>query len=70
MLRDRVVAIAAHRLEAAPADIELGASRASVRGTPTKGMSLAEIATVAYFQPDALPPDVPPGSRRAAATRR
>src|SRR5207245_8093732 len=59
VLRDRVVSIAAHLLEAAPADIELGASRASVRGTPTKGMSLAEIARVAYFQPDALPPCVP-----------
>ena len=73
VLRDRVVSIAAHLLEAAPADIELGASRASVRGTPTKGMSLAEIARVAYFQPDALPPGVPPGletsGRYKAVTR-
>jgi aerobic carbon-monoxide dehydrogenase large subunit len=72
-LRGRVVAIAAHLLEAAPADIELAASRASVRGTPTKGMSLTQIARLAYFQPDALPADVPPGleasGRYKAATR-
>ena len=32
ILRERLVAIAAHKLEAAPEDIELAASRASVRG--------------------------------------
>jgi carbon-monoxide dehydrogenase large subunit len=73
ILRDRVVSIAAHLLEAAPADIELDGSRATVRGTPTKGMSLAEIATRAYFQPDTLPPDVAPGleasGRYKAVTR-
>jgi carbon-monoxide dehydrogenase large subunit len=61
VLRERIVAIAAHRLEADPADIELSGSRASVRGTPAVGMSLAEIAQLAYFMPDALPPGVPAG---------
>jgi carbon-monoxide dehydrogenase large subunit len=60
-LRERIVAIAAHRLEAAPDDIELAESRAFVRGTPGQAISLAEIARVAYFQTDQLPPDVPPG---------
>jgi carbon-monoxide dehydrogenase large subunit len=60
-LRDRIVAIAAHRLEAAPEDIELAGSRATVRGTPSVGLSLAEIASLAYFEPAALPPGVPPG---------
>jgi carbon-monoxide dehydrogenase large subunit len=60
-LRERIVAIAAHRLEAAPEDIELAASRASVRGTPAKGVTLAELAGLAYFEPAKLPDGVPPG---------
>jgi carbon-monoxide dehydrogenase large subunit len=61
ILRDRIRAIAAHRLEAAVDDIELSESRANVRGTPAIGVSLAEVAALAYFQPHALPPDVPAG---------
>ena len=69
VLRERIVAIAAHRLEASPADIELAASRASVRGVPNGGLSLAEIASLAYFQVDALPPGVPPGLEASARYR-
>ena len=61
MLRERIIAIAAHRLEAAPEDIELGESRAFVRGTPTAGLSHADIAKIAYFETHALPPGVPAG---------
>jgi carbon-monoxide dehydrogenase large subunit len=60
-LRERIVAIAAHKLEAAPDDIELAASHASVRGTPSASISLRDIAQVAYFRTHELPPDVPPG---------
>ncbi len=60
-IRERIVAIAAHRFEAAPEDIELARSRASVRGTPAISMSLAEIAEIAYANVGSLPPDVPPG---------
>ncbi|ABW12619.1 Carbon-monoxide dehydrogenase (acceptor) [Parafrankia sp. EAN1pec] len=60
-LRERIIAIAAHRLEAAAEDIELADGRANVRGTPSIGMSLAEIANVAYFDPAGLPPGVQPG---------
>ena len=60
-LRERIVAIAAHRLEAAPEDIELAGSRAAVRGTPSAGLSLAEIATIAYADVGSLPPGVPAG---------
>jgi carbon-monoxide dehydrogenase large subunit len=73
MLRERIVAIVAHNLEAAPEDIELAGSRATVRGTPAKSMSLGEIASLAFFQPDKLPADVPPGleasGRYKAVTR-
>jgi carbon-monoxide dehydrogenase large subunit len=61
VLRERIVAIAAHQLEAATDDIELSGSRATVRGTPAIGLSLAEIASTAYFEPAKLPPGVPPG---------
>jgi carbon-monoxide dehydrogenase large subunit len=61
MLRDRIVAIAAHKLEAAADDIELEHGRAFVRGTPTIGLSMREIATIAYSDVHSLPPDVPPG---------
>ncbi|HKY14024.1 MAG TPA: xanthine dehydrogenase family protein molybdopterin-binding subunit [Microthrixaceae bacterium] len=55
VLREKLVAIAAHRLEAAEADIELADGRASVRGTPTAGVTIAEMANLAYFSPGKLP---------------
>jgi carbon-monoxide dehydrogenase large subunit len=61
VLRERIAAIAAHRLEADPGDIELAGGRARVRGVPESGVTLAEIANAAYFQPETLPPDVPAG---------
>ncbi len=66
ILRDRLVAIAAHRLEAAPDDIEIAGSRATVRGTPSIGLSLRELADIAYFQPAALPAGVPAGLEATA----
>ncbi len=64
ILRERIAAIAAHKLEAAVDDIELGDSRASVRGTPTIGLSFAEIAAAAYFEP--LPPGIQAGLEATA----
>ncbi|MWA02511.1 molybdopterin-dependent oxidoreductase [Actinomadura sp. LD22] len=61
VLRERIIAIAAHRLEADPGDIELEHGRAGVRGVPESGVTLAEIANAAYFQPETLPPGVPAG---------
>jgi aerobic carbon-monoxide dehydrogenase large subunit len=66
ILHDRIRTIAAHRLEAAIEDIELVGSRASVRGTPSASLSLAEIAELAYFQPQALPPGLPAGLEATA----
>jgi carbon-monoxide dehydrogenase large subunit len=71
VLAERIRKIAAHKLEAAEADIELGGSRAFVRGTPSKGITLADIAEAAYFAPLTLPEGVPAGleaSARYAAT--
>ena len=70
-LRSKLTRLAAHKLEASEADVELGHSRASVKGDPDAGVSFAELADIAYFQPYALPPGMPPGleaSARYAAT--
>jgi carbon-monoxide dehydrogenase large subunit len=66
ILRDRIRAIAAHRLEAAVDDIELSGSRAFVRGTPAVALSLGEIAALAYFEPQSLPDGVPAGLEASA----
>ena len=66
ILRERLVAVAAHKLEAAPDDIELGGSRASVRGTPDVGVSFKTLARMAYFEPQSLPPGVPAGLEASA----
>ena len=52
ILRERIVAIAAHKLEAAAEDIELADSRAQrARHARRSGVSFAEIAALAYFEP-------------------
>ncbi len=61
VLRDRITAIAAHQFEASPDDIELSRGRVFVRGTPSRAMTLKDVASLSYFQPDLLPPGVPPG---------
>ena len=61
ILRERMTAIAASRLEAAPEDVVLEASRAFVRGAPSITVTLAEIAEIAYFKPGELPTGVPAG---------
>jgi aerobic carbon-monoxide dehydrogenase large subunit len=65
VLRERLAAVAAAELESAVEDIELSDSRAAVRGTPTIGLSFAELANVAYFKPS-LPPGIPAGLEASA----
>jgi carbon-monoxide dehydrogenase large subunit len=52
--------IAAHLLEAAPEDVELAGGRASVRGTPIRGHTIAELARLTYLNPHYLPPGETP----------
>ncbi|MBE9373309.1 xanthine dehydrogenase family protein [Saccharopolyspora sp. HNM0983] len=68
-LRERIVAIAAHRMEAAAEDVVLDGSRAFVRGTSAGGLALSEIAETAYFGVESLPPGVPPGLEASARYR-
>jgi carbon-monoxide dehydrogenase large subunit len=56
----KATAIVAHTLEAAPEDIEVRDGRFSVRGSPDKGMTLAEVAGAAYLG-IALPEGMEPG---------
>jgi carbon-monoxide dehydrogenase large subunit len=57
-IADKAKAIVAHNLEAAPEDIELIDGGFSVRGSPDRGMTLAEVAGAAYLNkvPDGMEP--------------
>jgi carbon-monoxide dehydrogenase large subunit len=55
-VQDKAKRIVAHKLEAAPEDIELADGRFQVRGSPDKGMTLAEVSGEAY-----IPADLPEG---------
>jgi CO/xanthine dehydrogenase FAD-binding subunit len=57
---DKASRIAAHLLEAAPEDVELRDGKYSVKGSPDKGMTLAEVAGAAYV-PENLPDGMEPG---------
>ena len=54
-IRGQIVAITAHLLEAAAEDLEIIAGRVQVRGTPGRGMTIAEVAQKAYYEPAVLP---------------
>jgi aerobic carbon-monoxide dehydrogenase large subunit len=62
---DKAKRIAAHVLEAAPEDIELQDGRFAVKGSPDKGMTLAEISGAAYI-PENLPEGMEPGLEETA----
>lgn len=59
-LRERIRAIAAHRLQVPLEDVEFERGQAAARGADGS-LSLAEIADIAYYQVHALPPGVPAG---------
>ena len=60
-VRDKVVLIAAHLLEAAPVDLEVTGAAVSVRGAPGRAVSLAEVARVAHLETQRLPAGMEPG---------
>ncbi len=55
-VREKILAIAAHVLEAAPGDLELREGAVGVRGVPGRRVTLAQIAGAAYRDLLALPP--------------
>lgn len=59
-LRGKLVALAAHRLEAAPGDLEIADGVVRVKGDPAASLTLRELATSAWRGWD-LPDGVEPG---------
>jgi carbon-monoxide dehydrogenase large subunit len=60
-LREKVVTIAAHLLEAAPEDVEVAEGRASVRGAPARAVAFRDLAQAAYAGARRLPKGLEPG---------
>ncbi len=60
-LRRRLQTLAAHLLEASPADVVLEDGRAYVRGFPERAVVLADVARTAYAPPSELGADFEPG---------
>ncbi|MGR7000987.1 xanthine dehydrogenase family protein molybdopterin-binding subunit [Yinghuangia aomiensis] len=60
-LRERILAIAAHRFQVPIEEVEFVHGIASATSKPGESLTLAEIADIAYFQVHALPPGVPAG---------
>ncbi|WP_214318814.1 xanthine dehydrogenase family protein molybdopterin-binding subunit [Nonomuraea sediminis] len=65
-LREKILTIAAHRLEAAQDDLELDGSAVRVKGDPQSGLTLRELATAAWRGWD-LPPGMEPGLEERAS---
>jgi aerobic carbon-monoxide dehydrogenase large subunit len=59
-LREKVVAIAAHVLEADPSDLETSSDRVHVRGLPDSGLYLENLAAYAAYRTHQLPPGFEP----------
>ena len=57
-LREKVLAIGAHMLEANPADLEIEDSKVFVQGTPARSIGFSELAKLAYRQAETLPAEV------------
>jgi len=61
VLKQKLLRIAAHLLEAPLEDLELVEGAIRVRGTPTSRITLAQLAQKAYFAPTDLPAGMEPG---------
>ncbi len=60
-LQEKVLAIAAHKLEAHPDDLEIESGVISVVGSPAKAVTMADIGRAAYIRPIELPDGMDPG---------
>jgi carbon-monoxide dehydrogenase large subunit len=60
LLKEKVFAIAGHLLEAAPEDLEIEDRIISVKGTPSKQVTVAQVAQTAYMGSAMLPPEIDP----------
>jgi carbon-monoxide dehydrogenase large subunit len=60
-VREQMAAIVAHQLEADPSDLVVTDGVVHVAGTPSRGMSISEVAHLSYAMPAMLPPGAPLG---------
>jgi aerobic carbon-monoxide dehydrogenase large subunit len=60
-VREKVLAIAAHMMEAAPEDLEIAESVVSVRGTPSKSVTMKDVAKQALLSAHELPGEMGSG---------
>ena len=58
-VREKALSVAARHLEAAAADLELADGRVSVRGVPSRAVTLGELARMVETQPDLIEHDSP-----------
>ncbi|MEI7999714.1 MAG: xanthine dehydrogenase family protein molybdopterin-binding subunit [Actinomycetes bacterium] len=58
-VRDKVVEVAGHLLEAAPEDLEVADGVVAVKGTPVRNVSLAAIAAAVHNAGSGLSPEAP-----------
>ena len=61
ILKEKLLRIAAHLLEAPLEDLELADGWVRVRGAPASGLTVAQLAQKAYLAPTELPPGMEPG---------
>ena len=61
IVKEKLLRIAAHLLEAPLEDLELADGRVHVRGAPASGLTIAQLAQKAYLAPTELPPGMEPG---------
>ncbi len=59
-VREKVLAVAAHLMEASPDDLEISAGTIAVRGTPARTVTFYDVAKAVYRTGDTLPPDIEP----------
>ena len=57
-VREKLVRLAAHQLEADPGDIEIYDGRASVKGSQERSVEVSELAALAYFGHTSRPADL------------
>ncbi len=68
-LRDKLLRLAAHVLEAPLEDLELTEGQVRVKGSPFRSLRLKRLAGLAHWNVGALPDDVEPGLEAAATFR-
>jgi carbon-monoxide dehydrogenase large subunit len=65
-VREKMLRIAAHLLEASAADLEVEPGHIAVRGVPTRFVTVRDVARAAIFSPQKMPPGELPGLEAVA----